>query len=306
MKKNIMTVVLTLGMTVLLAACGNAQTTSTPTVTSTPVPTEIVEPTEKPTEVPVEPTKAAQPTATNVPEPTTEPTSVPTEVPTSTPEPTVEPTETPTSTPEPTATPTSTPEPTATPTETPKPTVEPTVEPTSKPEPTPEPTAVPTEAPVQIGKGLFGTDVTMDDVIELYKEYITNKDKDRLSSDFVKKFYAGEKIFGDAGRVVSSLQDIKGTDTFTTDSPALDLAWELVTKKENDINISIYYAGLNTYNHVSRETSTKILGFYVGTQNSAEVIWLDDFIDRYCTPEQGEELRSLVKRAEAEEFSYLQ
>ena len=111
---------------------GIAETTPTPTLTPSPIPSHT------PTATP-RPTHTTSPTATPTITPTTSPTATPHPTPTITP--TASPTATPHPTPTitPTATTTATPKPTLNPTATP--TASPTLSPTSTPKPTPRPTA---------------------------------------------------------------------------------------------------------------------------------------------------------------------
>ena len=115
---------------------GIAETTPTPTLTPSPIPSHT------PTATP-RPTHTTSPTATPTITPTTSSTATPH------PTPTITPTATPTATPKPTSNPTATPteSPTLIPTSTPKPTPRPTAQPISSPTATTNPTITPATSP---------------------------------------------------------------------------------------------------------------------------------------------------------------
>lgn len=160
MKQRITALLLALGLTVGLAACGQKAPAPNESVSPSPDATETVSPSPDVTPDP-DPTEAApteEPDVTDLPDKGTPPPEA-TDPSCNTPVPatpsagtTVKPTPTakPTPTPKPTAKPTSTPAPTAKPTSTPvvDPTAQPTPTPTAKPtpKPTPEP-AEPSDTP---------------------------------------------------------------------------------------------------------------------------------------------------------------
>lgn len=153
MKQRITALLLALGLTVGLAACGQKAPAPDETVSPSPDATETVSPSPDVTPDP-DPTEAApteEPDVTDLPDKGTPPADPSQPASSAAPSEAEQPSPTPTSTAKPTAKPTPTPaaKPTAKPTSTPAPTAKPTSAPVVDPtaQPTPTPTAKPTPKP---------------------------------------------------------------------------------------------------------------------------------------------------------------